>query len=187
MAAATLSIPYGGPPVGFALAALLLTGCVSSQLVSPEMESRIARDLSFESLKVEPAKFKGRMVVLGGKVLGAKRFKEVTRIEVLQLPLDGSDIPRPNLIVSQGRFLALQTDFLDPATIPAGTLVSMIAEVVGVKTMPLDEVDYHYPLLKVSVLKIWGESDSLRYGYWPPIWAPYPYGPYGPMWWDPWY
>ena len=187
MAALTLSIRHSGPPVGFALAALLLTGCVSSQLVSPEMEPRIARDLSFESLKVEPEKFNGRMVVVGGKVLGAKRLREGTRIEVLQLPLDGSDIPRLNLVASKGRFLALQTDFLDPATIPAGTLVSMIAEVVGVTTMPLDEVDYHYPLLKVSMLKIWGESDSLRYGYWPPIWAPYPYGPYGPMWWDPWY
>jgi starvation-inducible outer membrane lipoprotein len=63
----------------------------------------------------------------------------------------------------------------------------MIAEVVGVKTIPLDEVDYQYPLLKVSTLKIWGEPSSLRYHYRPPIWAPYPYGPYGPMWWDPWY
>jgi outer membrane lipoprotein len=151
------------------------------------MESGIARDLSFESLKAEPEKSKGRMVVLGGKVLSAKRLKEGTRIEVLQLPLDGSDIPRLNLIASKGRFLALQTDFLDPATIPAGTLISMIAEVVGVQTMPLDEVDYQYPLLRVRTLKIWGESGSLRYGYGPPIWAPYPYGPYGPMWWDPWY
>ncbi len=187
MVAATPPSQHSGLPAGFALAALLLTGCVSSQLVSPEMESRIARDLSFESLKVAPEKFNGRMVVVGGKVLGAKRLKEGTRIEVLQLPLDGWDIPRLNLVASKGRFLALQTDFLDPATIPAGTLISMIAEVVGVNTMPLDEVDYQYPLLKVSMLKIWGESDSLRYGYWPPIWAPYPYGRYGPMWWDPWY
>lgn len=187
MAAATQSIQSICSSLALTLAALLLTGCVSSQLVPPEMESGITRDLSFESLKAEPEKSKGRMLVLGGKVLSAKRLKEGTRIEVLQLPLDGSDIPRLNLIASKGRFLALQTDFLDPATIPAGTLISMIAEVVGVKTMPLDEVDYQYPLLKVSTLKIWGAPSSLRYHYRPPIWAPYPYGPYGPMWWDPWY
>lgn len=187
MVAARPSIQHSGPPVGLTLAALLLTGCVSSQLVPPEMEARIARDIAFESLKAEPEKLKGRMVAVGGKVLGAKRLKEGTQIEVLQLPLDGADIPRLDPIASKGRFLALQADFLDPATIPAGTLVSMIAEVVGVKAMPLDEVDYQYLLLKVSTLKIWGEPDSLRYRYWPPIWAPYPYGPYGPMWWDPWY
>lgn len=188
MAVATQSTQRICSSLALTLAALLLTGCVSSQLVPPEMESRIARDIAFESLKTEPEKLKGRMVVVGGKVLGAKRLKEGTQIEVLQLPLDGSDIPRLNLIASKGRFLALQTDFLDPATIPAGTLISMIAEVVGVKTMPLDEVDYQYLLLKVSMLKIWGEPSSLRYHYYrPPIWAPYPYGPYGPMWWDPWY
>src|SRR3970040_1091172 len=102
MAALTLSIRHSGPPVAFALAAPLLTGCVSSQLVSPEMEPRIARDLSFESLQVEPEKFKGRMVVVGGKVLGAKRIKDGTRIEALQMPLDGSDIPRLNLVASNG-------------------------------------------------------------------------------------
>ena len=187
MSAATSSSQRTGLPLGLALTVLLLTGCVSSQLVPPEMESQIARNISFESLKAEPERFNGRMVVLGGKVLSAKRLKEGTQIEVLQLPLDGSDIPLLNLIASKGRFLALQPDFLDPATLPTGTLVSMIAEVAGVKTMPLDEVDYQYPLLKVGTLKILGDASSSRYRYWPPIWAPYPYGPYGPMWWDPWY
>ena len=175
------------PPLGLTLGALLLTGCVTSQLVPPEMESRVVREFSFESLKTDPEKLKGRMIVLGGKVLSAKRLKEGTQIEVLQLPLDGSDTPLFNLSDSKGRFLAYQMEFLDPATLPVGTMVSMIAEVVGVKTMPLDEVDYQYPLLKVSTLKILGDAGSSHYRYWPPIGAPYPYGPYGPMWWDPWY
>jgi outer membrane lipoprotein len=171
------------------LAPFLLSGCISSQLVSPEMESQVVREFSFESLKTHPEKLMGRMVVLGGKVLSAKRLKEGTQIEILQLPLGRSDIPRLNLVASKGRFLALQTDFLDPATLPVGTLVSMIAEVVGVKMMPLDEVDYEYPLVNVKTLKIWGDSASFHYTrrYPPPIWAPYPYGPLGPMWWDPWY
>src|SRR5713226_5704402 len=160
------------PSVGFSLALLFLPGCMTSELVSKDMESQVARDIPFESLKAEPDTFKGRMVVLGGKVLAVKRLKEGTQIEVLQLPLDGADAPILNLPQSKGRFLAYQEAFLDPATLPAGTAVSMIAEVTGHKTQPLDEVDYTYPTLTIRTLKIWPEQ---RYMPWP---GPYPYYPY---------
>ena len=172
------------------LALLVLSGCATSHLVTPEMEPQIARDIPFEALKAEPAKFTGRLVVLGGKVLSAKQLKEGTQIEVLQLPLDRTDMPILNLERSKGRFLAYQAEFLDPAMLPAGTAVSMIAEVTGAKTMPLDEVEYTYPTVKVVTLKIWPE-----YEYWRPWPHPYlypspyryPYHPFYPYWWGPWY
>jgi outer membrane lipoprotein len=164
-----------------------LHGC-ASQLVPAEMESRIARDLSFESLKASPENYKGRLVVLGGKVLNAKGLKEATQIEVLQLPLDRSDGPVTTLTESKGRFLAYSTEFLDPATLPAGTLVSMIAEVIGSKTQPLDEVEYTYPTVKISTLKVWAEERYVR--PWPgPYYPYYPFSPYyHPFYgWGPWY
>jgi outer membrane lipoprotein len=174
------------------LALLLLPGCVSSQLVAPEMEPRVARGIPFESLKAEPEKFKGRLVVLGGKVLSAKRLKEGTQIEILQLPLDAADAPIMDLADSQGRFLAYQVEFLDPAKLPAGTRVSMIAELTGAKTLPLDEVEYTYPTFKVGTIKIWPEY--YYYYYWWPSPRPYlyrqpyhPFYPAFPYWWDPWY
>jgi outer membrane lipoprotein len=157
------------------------------------MEAQIARDLPFESIKAEPEKYKGRMVVLGGKVLSAKRLKEGTQIEVLQLPLDKADAPIMTLAQSKGRFLAYQEGFLDPATLPAGTAVSMIAEVTGAKTLPLDEVEYTYPTMKIRTLKIWPENRYVRpwpYPYYPYFYRyPYrfPYHPFYPFWWDPWY
>ncbi|TAL09999.1 MAG: hypothetical protein EPO02_08650 [Nitrospirae bacterium] len=174
------------------LVLLVLSGCITSELVTQEMESQIARDVPFESLKAEPDTFKGRLVVLGGKVLAAKRLKEGTQIEVLQLPLDGADAPILNLPRSKGRFLAYQEAFLDPATIPEGTAVSMIAEVTGHKTHPLDEVDYTYPTLKIRTLKVWSET---RYMPWPGPFYPYwygsprrlPYHPFYPTYWDPYY
>jgi len=184
--------PLPASALGFCCA-LLLAGCVSSELVPEGMESQIARDIPFESLKAEPDKFKGRVVVLGGKVLAAKRLKDGTQIEVLQLPLDGADAPIMDLPQSKGRFLAYQEAFLDPATIPEGTAVSMIVEVTGFKTLPLDEVDYSYPTLKIRTLKIWPDQ---RYMPWPgpyyPYWysSPYylPYHPFYPrIWRGPWY
>jgi outer membrane lipoprotein len=183
--------PLHTSALGFCCA-LLLAGCVSSELVPEGMESQIARDIPFESLKAEPDKFKGRVVVLGGKVLAAKRLKDGTQIEILQLPLDGADAPIMNLPQSKGRFLSYQETFLDPATIPAGTAVSMIAEVTGHKTQPLDEVDYTYPTLQIRTLKIWPEQ---RYLPWPGPYYPYwygpphylPYHPFYPVWRGPWY
>jgi outer membrane lipoprotein len=180
-------------PAALAATLLLASGCASSQLVPTEMESQIARDLPFESIKADPEKFKGRVVVLGGKVLSAKRLKEGTQIEVLQLPLDKADAPIMTLAQSKGRFLAYHEGFLDPATLPAGTAVSMIAEVTGAKTLPLDEVEYTYPTLKIRTLKIWPEDRYVRpwpYPYYPYLYRyPYrfPYHPFYPYWWDPWY
>src|SRR6266705_955560 len=153
-----------GPFWGLAAVLLLVSGCVSSQLVPTDMEPQIARDISFESLKAEPEKFKGRVVVLGGKVLSAKRLKDSTQIEVLQLPLDRADGPILTLAQSQGRFLAYQEAFLDPATVPAGTIVSMIAEITGSKTHPLDDVEYTYPTVKIRTLKVW---EAERFIPWP--------------------
>ncbi|TLY43398.1 MAG: hypothetical protein E6K59_07165 [Nitrospirae bacterium] len=177
------------PSWGLAAVLLLVTGCVSSQLVPTDMEPQIARDLSFEALKAESEKFRGRVVVLGGKVLSAKRLKEATQIEVLQLPLDKADAPIMTLPQSKGRFLAYQEGFLDPATLPAGTAVSMIAEIMGAKTLPLDEAEYTYPTVKIRTLKIWPQeryASPWPYPYYPYFYR-YPYRPFSPYWWDPWY
>src|SRR5712692_11299462 len=107
-----------GPFWGLAAVLLLASGCASSQLVPADIEPQIARDIPFESLKAEPEKFKGRVVVLGGKVLSARRLKNSTQVEVLQLPLDRADGPILTLPESKGRFLAYQEAFLDPATVP---------------------------------------------------------------------
>jgi len=67
--------------------------------------------------------------------------------------------------------------------------VSMIAEVTGAKTLPLDEVEYTYPTMKIRTLKIWPEDRYVRpwpYPYYPYLYR-YPYHPFYPFWWDPWY
>ena len=171
-----------------ALMALLLAGCVGSQIVPKDMEPQIMRDVPFDAIKTDPDRYKGRLCVLGGKVLGAKRLKSATQIEVLQLPLDRWDVPRTHeLSDSAGRFLAYHAEFLDPAALPAGTIVSMIVEVQGVKKMPLDEEEYTYPTFNIRTLKVWRESTYTRPGSQPYFYRNpyYPFYPY--YWWDPWY
>jgi outer membrane lipoprotein len=150
------------------------------------MEARVARGISFQAVKAEPEKFLGQWVVVGGQVLRSKRLKDSTEIEILQLPLDASDRPVSRLNLSEGRFLAFQEEFLDPATVPAGTLVSLIGEVMGSRTQALDESEYKYPLLKVMTVKVWPARREYPRQYWDPWPYPYWYRPYplwrGPFW-----
>ncbi|MGH7255153.1 MAG: Slp family lipoprotein, partial [Nitrospirales bacterium] len=144
--------------------------------------------LTFSTLKDAPDSYRGLLVVYSGEVLTATLTHEGTRLEVLQLPRTDEGEPTADRTRSQGRFLALHKEFLDPATIPAGTRVTVVGEVVGATTKPLDETEYTYPTLEVKHLKIWPESRTLRYGYYPfypYYWGPFygRFGRYYPYWW----
>lgn len=180
---------HGILPVLALAAAGCLSGCASNSVVPAQLEPQVDRKVSFAQLKDSPDSHHGRLVVLGGEVLSAKRLKEGTQIEVLQLPLGSSDAPERDRTASEGRFIALHPGFLDPATVPAGTRVTVVGEVTGVKTMPLDETEYTYPVLEVKHIKVWPKYEMARPYYPYPYWGPYgyyrpwgyPWGPY-PYW-----
>lgn len=138
----------------------------------------------FDQIKSAPDSFKGQTLVLGGQVLGARRLKDGTRIEVLQLPLNDAQQPTLDLMKSQGRFIAIQREFLDPATLPHGTFITITGEVTGSMTMPLDETDYSYPVIDVKTLHTWIPSQESNQWRGRPY--PYPYyGPFGHPFWGP--
>lgn len=170
------------------LSVWLLPGCAASTVVPPQLQEQVDRQLTFSQLKESPESYRGRLVVLGGEVLSAKRLKNGTRIEILQLPLGNSLAPGTDRTASEGRFLAVQRDFLDPATIPPGTPVTVTGEVTGSTVLPLDETEYTYPTLEIKHLKVWPKTDGTLsrpgpyYGS-PYYWGPYR-GPWGrPYWW----
>ena len=119
------------------------------------MEPLVDRTVSFRDVLASPESYRGRVLVLGGEVLKAKRLRDSTQIELLQLPLEDGEEPSFDRQQSQGRFLALQQEFLDPATVVKGTRVTIVGEVSGAKTDRLDDVEYRYPTLVVKHLHIW--------------------------------
>ena len=160
-----------------------LTGCASTQEAGDGSDTQA---LTFLQVKAAPDSFKGQSAVIGGKVLTARRLKDGTRIEILQLPLDRSMHPGYDLTKSQGRFIALQREFLDPATLPPGTRVTVTGEVSGSVTLPLDETDYTYPVIDIKRVQVWTRSEDVAPRihpymgmgpgpYWSPFWRPWPY------------
>lgn len=161
----------------------ILAGCASSTVVPASLEAQLDKTLTFPQLRDSPDSYRGRLLVLGGEVLSAKRLKEGTRIEVLEIPLDRSLQPGTDRTLSQGRFFVFQKDFLDPATLPPGTRVTVVGEVTGAVTDKLDETDYTYPMLLIRSLKVWARTEPfsrIPYYYYPPsyYWRPY-YFSYG--------
>lgn len=160
-------------------------GCASTQDAAETSE---VSQVTFAQVKAAPESFKNQPVLFGGEVLAARRLKEGTRIEVLQLPLDRSGYPTSELTQSQGRFVAMHKEFLDPATIPPGTKVTVLGDVTGSVTLPLDETEYTYPVVEAKKLQVWAHGDQTAprirpymgpgpyWGpYWSPYWRPWPY------------
>jgi len=147
---------------GILLGAILLvgTGCTSgSQGVPDVFKTKIDPTVTFPMVLEEPTVHQGKMVILGGEVLTAKRLKEGTRLEILQLPLDSSEEPVLDLAASQGRFFAVESSFLDPATLPPTTRVTLVGEITGVTRANLDEMEYRYPTVTIQHLHVWPELE----------------------------
>jgi len=166
---------------------VMLAGCALIERTGDGSDTE-TKALTFLQVKAAPHSFKGQSAVFGGKVLTARREKDRTRIEILQLPLDRWLRPEYDLTQSQGRFIALQREFLDPATIPPGTRVTVTGEIADSVTMPLDDMDYTYPVIDIKRIQVWSGSEDLAprirpymgpgpyWGpYWSPYWRPWPY------------
>ena len=167
--------------IGMLMVSLVLAACATTSDSPPPDQT-----IPFAQIKSAPESFKGQPVVLGGQVLTAKRLKDGTRIEVLQLPLTDSHAPVADLTQSQGRFIAIQREFLDPATIPHGTHLTVTGEVTGSITLPLDETEYTYPVIEVKNVTVWPSMADASYYQAPPYPYAYPYGrPFGGPFWGP--
>lgn len=166
--------------------ALLLSACAESihqvqrdtELLGVPLglEQEIDATVSFAELKRAPSEYIGRTVMVGGNVLRAKRTGAGTELEVLQLPTARGGGLTEERLRSEGRFLAVREQFLDPASLPEGTPITIIGTVKGETTRQLDESDYTYPILEVKHIIDWksiaaqrGRDRSPYYGaYYPP-------------------
>jgi outer membrane lipoprotein len=138
---------------------LVAVGCAYSPVGIPEtLESHIDKNLTFTEVLASPELYTGRLLLLGGEILKAKRLKEGTQVELLQLPLNQDQEPTTDFTQSQGRVLVLHQQFLDPATLTPGMLVTFVGEVSGAIIEKMDEVDYHYPTLTVKHWYVWAPA-----------------------------
>lgn len=156
-----------------------LTSCAATPPYPEDLESHIDHQLKLSELKANPEGHKGKVVLIGGVVLSPKSTNSGTRLEILQLPLASDYEPAGDRMSTEGRFLALNSTFLDPAVIPAGSRVTVVGEVMEPTTLPLDETTYTYPTVQIKHLKIWSRPTEVSHWNRRPYFGPYyGLGPY---------
>ena len=151
-----------------------------------ELAKQIDTSVSFVDLQAAPANYVGRVIMAGGVVISAKRTKDQTEIEILQLPTEGGEPSTTDRLRSEGRFLAVREEFLDPATVPPGTPITVIGVVSGSTSRPLDDSEYTYPVLDIKHLTDWSavasqHSEGSAAAFYGPYYSPFGYWgrPYG--------
>jgi len=162
-----------------------MNGCAvfSSSPFNQSLEDQVTPGVSFPQVAQDPSRYRENILKVGGVVLSAKRLVDRTEVMVLQIPLDDDSVPQWDRTKSQGRFIATQQTFLDPATLPKGTRLTIIGEVTGQVAVQVDEEEKLYPVLAIQALNVWPLISRGGYGY-RPYWGPYSYwGSYwGPYW-----
>lgn len=146
----------------FTLALLIsLAGCAPHPF-SQEMLDKVDRTISFPELLKDPERYKDAWVMFAGMIIVSRNTQEGSYIEVLQKPMDSDGRPLQT-DATGGRFIVRSDTFLDAAVYHKGRLITVIAQVIGKKEQPLDEIQYQYPLLVAKTLHLWEPSPGPRF------------------------
>jgi outer membrane lipoprotein len=158
---------YAGFWVGCALLSIVFSGCNRYQVIPAHWADRINKQLSYEQVKGAPDVTRGQIVVWGGEVLNAVRDNEKTTVEVLELPLNKDHIPLESRASSRGRFLAVDSrgEIIDPAIFKEGSKITVIGEILGLRTETLDKAAYDFPVIAIRDMTIWDEHTTSTYPF----------------------
>ena len=122
--------------------------------------AQVDQSISFTDLRSSPDHYVGRTVLFGENVIMSHRVKDRTEIEILQLPMVAR-MPSAQRTQSEGRFIAVRSgEFLDPAVMERDAPLTIVGEVKGAVTKPLDGGEYQYPVLEIKQIINWKELQS---------------------------
>lgn len=141
-----------------------LTACGAYQVIPSHLEKRVRTDLTFEQVSQNPDAHEGATVIWAGRVLEVKQIEGKTRVEILQLPLDGVYRPIEAPTAPRGRFMAFDADhdMKNPSSLGKDTLVTVIGEVRGLVKAPLDQGLYEYPNIAIKDMTAWEKKPGIK-------------------------
>ena len=163
------------------LCVFAVSGCASYP-ISKDLREEAGKDITFSVVLQDPTAYEGFIVIWGGEIIKTLNLTDGTEILILDSPLDPQEMPR-SAQLSQGRFIASTSQFLDPALYKKGKKITVAGEIIGKETRPLGKTEYTYPVIMAKQIHLW---ESARYRlYYGPYYGPgFYYGPgpyYGPF------
>jgi len=150
-------------------------------VISKDLRTSTDPSLTFRQVHGNSNTYKGKFVVWGGEIIETVNQKDgTTQIEIFQRPLGWRGEPDVTH-VSDGRFLILADQYLDPYVYRRGRKITVAGEILGEKIKSLGDMDYRYPLLSSKQIYLWPEYYYYPYPYY--YYDPWRYYPYYPRWW----
>lgn len=163
-------------PVAALLSILFTAGCTT--IISEQSRKAVNSDAPFKAIKTNPESYIGKQIILGGRIANIKNSSEGAQIEIVQFDLNSRYYPEDRFL-TYGRFLATDSNYMDPLIFKTGMLLTLFGEIKGKKTLRLDEMDYTYPVISIREWYLWpGSGPDSGCGY--PVgsqqYNPYSYG-----------
>lgn len=132
---------------------LLFSACATTTIPS-DILTGVDHTISFQRFSENPEAFMGKTLLLGGEVIITENQPGKTHLIVLQHELDG-DLKPLNNDPSNGRFIVMAPEFLDPAIYAKGRRITIVGTVAGKETRQLNGIPYLYPVIEKSYLYLW--------------------------------
>jgi outer membrane lipoprotein len=123
-------------------------------VISKQVMSYVDPSISFQDLIKDPERFKGKTVVVGGRVISTSVKPGETWMEILQQPLGSRQKPE-DTDASLGRVLVKFADYRDPAVYSPGRSITVAGQVLGKQIRRLGQIDYSYPALLAREAHLW--------------------------------
>ena len=155
---------------------------ISCAPLSRQIMSQVDETLTFQAVQRDPDRYAGKTVLWGGVIVEITNKQNETDLNVRQAELDLEKRPK-NLDRSAGRFIVRYAGFLDPAIYQPGREITVAGELGGKEVLPLEKIQYPYPVILVKEIYLWERLPPVRpyYPYyWGPLWGPYGYPWYWP-------
>lgn len=100
-------------------------------------------------------------VAWGGLIAASKNLKDKSELEVVGYPLDSEHRPDHDAKPT-GRFLVIQSGYLETADYAPGRLITVVGTVMETRTGTVGETKYVYPVVTASKLRLWPKLSSSR-------------------------
>lgn len=131
---------------------LFTNGC--AHVISKQVRQQMKPDITFYDVQKDPEHFNSQIIVLSGIIIETTNTHEGTLIKVLQRPAGFRGQPK-NTDETEGRFLALADQYLDPAVYAKDREVTIAGAVQGKRVLPTGEIEYTYPLIHIKEIYLW--------------------------------
>ena len=150
---------------------LFVSGC---SVISKDLRMKASPLLTPKQVLVNPAFYAGETVIWGGHILENQAGREETRLIILQTPLSLLQLPQSRE-ETQGRFIAVEDQYLDPAVYSEDRLVTVGGQLTGDTVRLPDDRYGPYPVIRLQEIHLWRQHRRFHPSYDVYPWRHYPY------------